>query len=951
MCFDSSITHTAEAEYATAKTSVWWDIENCPVPKGWDAHTIAQKLSSALVNLNYRGPLTITAYGNTELIPKPVQQALSSAGISLNHVPSGKKDASDKKILVDMFLWVLENPAPANLMLISGDGDFSYALNRLRMLRYNILLAHPLQASPFLVASARTSWMWRSLIASGCHSSRSCCSFGSELSSQDASEHALSTQPMDSGSGSSKAARKKLKDVLKELNQQETNRTTLQKKCSEAGESESLCNVACKSIEVFTTGKEHAAQLKQNLELLGETENIASASSGCHEQDTEIMMVEMKKQTDASFLIFDVESIFQCVQDNDSQCRDAFMKCLEEQNKELMETIATSERSGREFWHDFKERLDKSGVAPLSVDHVFSELSRDFHVPKEVRECFEAILMKLEPTQNDIEIEKLEDMTKKKKSTVIEDKYEPYVCTICNVICDHPAMFESHHKGRKHVAKFKKHIDALLDNKQIQEEVIQDNSLPKDMTVIGDKAEPYVCSICNVTCAHPSVFESHLKGRKHAAKIKKQADDTLSLKQALLGDQQIQDNGVPKKEKPVEAPENMDYLDKQRRELGERCATNSERSVEDFFQIEEVGENDYKSLANAECFFVELNPELSASKESRECLDAIFKKPEVSEDASLSRELESIPSQKMNSGNSESSSEGATEHPEEYMDMKKEKVAKSSVSTKPITKEPKVLQLFWCQICRISCESKVAYANHICGKIHQQKRERMSEREAMLSKENAERLKKVVGKSQTAFASQNHSAMVNEQAEASFITLLFCFLSRTWNLLLFFLWSVPIESKAFVDSLRTRQELRQRAVEHPLGKADATEEQTLVKTEDHGFQGAQEDKEEVKEINAISENLTRAFIGMNQESSVPKESKGCLDVIPQRVKAPADVNVTEKLEDESKHKPQTTPQEPLKEFAGLKEHLGVAAKRGEAKFQVDNFWTRLWGKKELEKLY
>ena len=99
------------------------------------------------------------------------------------------------------------------------------------------------------------------------------------------------------------------------------------------------------------------------------------------------------------------------------------------------------------------------------------------------------------------------------------------------------------------------------------------------------------------------------------------------------------------------------------------------------------------------------------------------------------------------------------------MDMKKEKVAKSSVSTKPITKEPKVLQLVWCQICRISCESKVAYANHICGKIHQQKRERMSERDAMLSKENAERL----SKSQTAFASQNHAAVVKEQTEASFI--------------------------------------------------------------------------------------------------------------------------------------------------------------------------------------
>lgn len=95
--------------------------------------------------------------------------------------------------------------------------------------------------------------------------------------------------------------------------------------------------------------------------------------------------------------------------------------------------------------------------------------------------------------------------------------------------------------------------------------------------------------------------------------------------------------------------------------------------------------------------------------------------------------------------------------------------AKSSVSTKHITKETNVWPVF-CHVCQISCESKVAYANHICGKIHQQKRERMFERDAMLSKENAERLEKVLSKSQTAFASQNHAAMVKEQTEASFIT-------------------------------------------------------------------------------------------------------------------------------------------------------------------------------------
>ncbi|KAL0890489.1 hypothetical protein Bca101_014472 [Brassica carinata] len=768
MCFDS-ITHTAEAEYATAKTSVWWDIENCPVPKGWDAHSIAQKLNTALVNLNYRGPLSIiSAYGNTDLIPKPVQQALSSTGISLNHVPSGKKDASDKKILVDMFLWVLENPAPANLMLISGDGDFSYALNRLRMLRYNILLAHPLQASsPSLVGSARTSWMWTSLLANGRPSPRSCCcSFASEISSREdvsvpvsVSEHVLSTQAVDSGSVSSKAARKK----LRKLNQQ------LQKKCSETGESEwfcRLCNSACKSIEILTTGKEHAAQA-----------------------------------------LVDSKNIEECVQDSDLQSGDAqeSIKCLEKQNKELMRTITTSERSGREFWQDFKERLDKNGVAPpLDVNHFCSELSRDFHVPKEVRECFEAIFKILEPTQNDIEIEKLETMLKqgleiesgependapaepsenhegdmtKKKNTVIEDKYEPYVCSvcnvvcahpsvfeshhkgrkhaakskkhldalldnhhlqekiiqdnslpkdmtriedkaepcvcsICNVICDHPAVFESHHKGRKHAAKFKKHIEALLDNHQKQEEIIQDNDLPKDMKMIEDKAEPYVCRICNVVCAHPSVFESHLKGRKHAAKIKKHTE-------ALLDDQQIQeeiiqDNGLPKDMKEelqimlVEAPENIDYLHKQSQELRESCAT-SERSVEDSFQtIEEVREIDYKSLPNAECFFTELNPEISAPQEASECINAVFKKPEVSQDANLSREVESVPNENLeiNSGDPESSSAGATEHPKEY--MKKVKATKENDVPKP----------YVCSICNVSCVCPIVFESHLRGRKH-----------------------------------------------------------------------------------------------------------------------------------------------------------------------------------------------------------------------------------------
>ncbi|XP_050223391.1 uncharacterized protein LOC126673337 [Mercurialis annua] len=157
----------AEAQYVRAKISVWWDIENCQVPRDCDPHAIAQNISSALVKMNYCGPVSISAYGDTNRIHSAVQQALSSTGIALNHVPAGVKDASDKKILVDMLFWAVDNPAPGNYLLISGDRDFSNALHQLRMRRYNILLAQPQRASAPLLAAAKSVWLWTSLVAGG----------------------------------------------------------------------------------------------------------------------------------------------------------------------------------------------------------------------------------------------------------------------------------------------------------------------------------------------------------------------------------------------------------------------------------------------------------------------------------------------------------------------------------------------------------------------------------------------------------------------------------------------------------------------------------------------------------------------------------------------------------------------------------------------------------------
>ncbi|CAJ1872937.1 unnamed protein product [Sphenostylis stenocarpa] len=75
-----------------------------------DAHSILQNIVSALVNSNYVGTVSFFAYGDTNRIPLPIQHALFSTAVALNHIPANVKDR-DKKIL--------DNPVPANYLIIS----------------------------------------------------------------------------------------------------------------------------------------------------------------------------------------------------------------------------------------------------------------------------------------------------------------------------------------------------------------------------------------------------------------------------------------------------------------------------------------------------------------------------------------------------------------------------------------------------------------------------------------------------------------------------------------------------------------------------------------------------------------------------------------------------------------------------------------------------------------
>ncbi|KAG6532137.1 hypothetical protein ZIOFF_005975 [Zingiber officinale] len=108
-----------EDEYATVRTSVWWDIENCQVRKACDPHLIAQNISLALAEMGYRGPVSISAFGDTSKIAQPTVQALNNTGIALNHVPA-------VKVLTGMIQYSCRNLEKIdNSHLLAGDMLFT----------------------------------------------------------------------------------------------------------------------------------------------------------------------------------------------------------------------------------------------------------------------------------------------------------------------------------------------------------------------------------------------------------------------------------------------------------------------------------------------------------------------------------------------------------------------------------------------------------------------------------------------------------------------------------------------------------------------------------------------------------------------------------------------------------------------------------------------------------
>ncbi|CAM6096673.1 unnamed protein product [Calypogeia fissa] len=151
--------------------AILWDMENCPVPSEVKADDVAGNIRQALrMHPVIQGAVTFfSAYGDFNHFARKVREGCQRTGVNLIDVPNGKKDASDKAILVDLFLFALDNAPPCTIFLISGDVDFAPALHKLGQRGYTVVLAIPsgVGVSSALCSAGRYVWDWPSVARGG----------------------------------------------------------------------------------------------------------------------------------------------------------------------------------------------------------------------------------------------------------------------------------------------------------------------------------------------------------------------------------------------------------------------------------------------------------------------------------------------------------------------------------------------------------------------------------------------------------------------------------------------------------------------------------------------------------------------------------------------------------------------------------------------------------------
>jgi len=132
-------------------TSLWWDMESCPLPSYVDPYIVVSMAPALLRNFNIitstvnagGGPFDDHPFSAFEFFSETqteLHQTLINSGIGLRQLPPGKSNEMEKVMMADVLLWAMDTPPPANIIFIVGNVDFCYVFQKLRQRSYNVFL-------------------------------------------------------------------------------------------------------------------------------------------------------------------------------------------------------------------------------------------------------------------------------------------------------------------------------------------------------------------------------------------------------------------------------------------------------------------------------------------------------------------------------------------------------------------------------------------------------------------------------------------------------------------------------------------------------------------------------------------------------------------------------------------------------------------------------------------
>lgn len=142
------------------KSAVFWDIENCAIPRGQGAFSVANRIMEALTARLPAEIVSFMAFANAAVMSHEQRLGLHRANVKLLDVPDRKPGAADRVLTEEVDNWCHLVSPPGCVVLVSGDIDYVRKLATLKARGYTIMVLHNAQAREELISVAHVAMKW-----------------------------------------------------------------------------------------------------------------------------------------------------------------------------------------------------------------------------------------------------------------------------------------------------------------------------------------------------------------------------------------------------------------------------------------------------------------------------------------------------------------------------------------------------------------------------------------------------------------------------------------------------------------------------------------------------------------------------------------------------------------------------------------------------------------------